>query len=423
MSPRDLDRHDGNAPIFDRAAFRLTDDQADLIEKTRRFGFRVAAPRAAQHDRDATFPIETFRDMHKEGLLAICVPKAQGGTGASFKTYCLAAAELGRYCGATALSWNMHVCSTLWTGALTDDLDMTAQERAEHEGRRRLHYHRIVGDGAIYSQPFSEGGAAAAGAIAFGTEAKPVDGGFLVSGKKIFASLSGAADYYGVLCTERAEGEAASRRNTLYLAVPAKAPGVSVVGDWDPLGMRATVSRTLLMQDAFVAGSEMLMPRGVYFRAATSWPHMFLTLSPTYMGLAQAAYDFTIAYLRGEVADIPPVKRRMFPTKQIAVAEMRITLEQTKALWFQAISEARANPTSEQVLRAYAAQFTVMENSNALAAKAIRTCGGLAMLKNLPLERIYRDSRCGSLMLPWTAEICLDRLGRESLYQPGERDD
>jgi alkylation response protein AidB-like acyl-CoA dehydrogenase len=149
---------------------------------------------------------------------------------------------------------------------------------------------------------------------------------------------------------------------------------------------------------------------------------MFLTLSPTYMGLAQAAYDFTVAYLRGELKGAPPVKRRAFPTKQIAVAEMRILLEQTKALWFQAISEARPNPAKELVLRAYAAQYTVMENANALAAKAIRTCGGLAMLKNLPLERIYRDSRCGSLMLPWTAEICLDRLGRESLYEPGETD-
>ena len=71
----------------------------------------------------------------------------------------------------------------------------------------------------------------------------------------------------------------------------------------------------------------------------------------------------------------------------------------------------------------YAAQFTVMENANALAAKAIRTCGGQAMLKSLALERIYRDSRCGSLMLPWTAEICIDRIGREALYQPGEKDD
>lgn len=408
--------------LFAPSAFRLGDGEAELIARARRFGARVLAPCAAQHDREATFPIENFRDMHEEGLLAICVPKAQGGAGASFRTYCLAAAELGRYCGATALSWNMHVCSTLWTGALTDDLEMTAQERAEHAARRSMHYQRIVRDGAIYSQPFSEGGAAAAGVAAFGTQARAVDGGFLVSGKKIFASLSGAADYYGILCTERAEGDAASRRNTLYLAVPATAKGVSVVGDWDPLGMRGTVSRTLLLQDVFVPEEEMLMPRGVYARAATCWPHMFLTLSPTYMGLAQAAYDFTVAYLRGELPGTPPVKRRMFPTKQIAAAEMLIALEQTKALWFQAISEACANPTKEQVLRAYAAQFTVMENANAIAAKAIRTCGGQAMLKNLALERIYRDSRCGSLMLPWTAEICLDRLGRESLYEPGEED-
>jgi alkylation response protein AidB-like acyl-CoA dehydrogenase len=421
MTARDLGPVD--APIFDPAAFRLGKEEAALIDRARRFGARVLAPRAAQHDRDATFPLQTFRDMHGEGLLGVCIPKAEGGLGASYRTYCLAAAELGRYCGATALSWNMHVCSTLWTGALADDLDMTAAERAEHQRRRSAHYRRIVADGAIYSQPFSEGGAAAAGVVAFGTEAKPVDGGFLVSGKKIFASLSGAADYYGVLCTERAAGDAASRRNTLYLAIPAGAEGVSVVGDWDPLGMRGTVSRTLLLRDVFVPEGEMLMPRGLYFRAATAWPHMFLTLSPTYMGLAQGAYDFTVAYLRGELPGTPPVKRRMYPTKQVAVAEMRVMLEQTKALWFQAISEARANPTKEQVLRAYAAQHTVMENANALAGKAIRTCGGQAMLKGLALERIFRDSRCGSLMLPWTAEICLDRLGREALYEPGETDE
>jgi alkylation response protein AidB-like acyl-CoA dehydrogenase len=422
MHGRDVDAHDRDAAMFAPDAFRLADAEAELIGRARRFGAQVLAPRVAQHDRDASFPIENFRDMHGAGLLGICIPREDGGLGADFRTYCLAAAELGRYCGSTALSFNMHVCSTLWSGALSDDLDMSAADRAAHQARRRIHYRRILDGGAVYSQPFSEGGAAAAGAVAFGTEARPIAGGFVVNGKKIFASLSGAADYYGVLCTERGEGEAASRRNTLYLAIPADAPGVEVVGDWDPLGMRATVSRTLLFKDVFVAEDAMLMPRGVYFQAATRWPHMFLTLSPTYMGLAQAAYDFTISYLRGEMPGTPPVKRRMFPTKQIAVAEMHVMLEQTKALWFQAVSEARANPTKEQVLRAYAAQFTVMENANALAAKAIRTCGGQAMLKSLALERIYRDSRCGSLMLPWTAEICLDRIGREALYKAGETD-
>src|SRR2546423_5877579 len=111
-----LDTHDRDAPIFAPDAFRLGGEEAALIDKARRFGQLVLAPRAAQHDRDATFPIENFRDMRGEGLLSICIPKAAGGTGADFQTYCIAAAELGRYCGATALSWNMHVCSTLWSG-------------------------------------------------------------------------------------------------------------------------------------------------------------------------------------------------------------------------------------------------------------------------------------------------------------------
>lgn len=420
-----VDRADQDAPIFDPAAFALTDKQAALTALARRFGQETLAGRAAAYDRDAVFPIENYRDMHKNGLLGICVPEAHGGHGADFLTYALTAAEIGRYCGATALTWNMHVCSCLWSGPLADDLEMSAEDRAAHERRRAGHYRRIVEDGAIYAQPFSEGGAAAAGAAAFSTTARRVPGGFVVNGKKIFASLSGSADYYGVLCTEVSgeDGEQTlSRRDTLYLAVPAKAEGVSVVGEWDPLGMRGTVSRTLLFKDVFVAEDEALMPPGVYFQAAVRWPHMFMTLTPTYMGIAQAAYDFTVKYLRGELPGMPPVKRRMYPTKQIAVAQMRVMLEQTKALWFQAMREARPNPSKDQLLRAYAAQYTVMENANEISQLAIRTCGGQSMLKSLPLERLYRDSRCGSLMLPWTAELCLDRLGREALYEKGETD-
>lgn len=127
-----------------------------------------------------------------------------------------------------------------------------------------VHYQRILRDGAIYAQPFSEGGPAAAGSVAFST-ARRVPGGYLVNGKKIFASLAGSADYYGVLCTEVRGGEALSRRDALYLAVPATAPGVTVTGDWDPLGMRGTVSRDLLFKDVFVEDDAPLMPPGLSF--------------------------------------------------------------------------------------------------------------------------------------------------------------
>lgn len=413
-----------DAPIFDPAQWRLTDKQADLCTRARTLGQQKFAPRAAGYDRAATFPTENYHDLADAGLLGICIPEEAGGIGADYKTYMLAAAEIGRYCGSTALTFNMHVSSCLWTGHLIDTLDMDTDTRAEHNRLRQGHYDRILKGGKVYAQPFSEGGAAAAGHAAFGTTALRTDTGWVINGKKIFASLAGHADYYGVLCTEidAPDGEL-SRRNTMYIAVPADAQGVSVVGDWDPLGMRGTVSRTLLFDNVEVPRDAQLMPHGVHFRAASRWPHMFMTLTPAYMGIAQAAYDFTVAYLRGEIPGMPPVKRRQFPTKQLAVAQMRTMLEQTKALWFQAISEAGPNPPKDSIMRAWAAQYTVMENANEISQLAIRTCGGQSMLRSLPLERLYRDSRCGSLMLPWTAELCQDMLGKGALYEDGETDE
>jgi alkylation response protein AidB-like acyl-CoA dehydrogenase len=334
----------------------------------------------------------------------------------------MVAAEIGRFCGATALTWNMHICSTMWTGVLADGIPMTDAQRAEHRARRELHFQRIVNEGALYAQPFSEGSAAAAGRAPFGTTAKKVEGGWLINGRKIFASLSGAADYYGILCTEDVEGKDPDPRDTLYISVPATSAGLSISGEWDPLGMRGTVSRNLTFKDVFVSDAEQLMPRGIYFKGAQTWPAMFFTLAPTYLGLANAAYDFTVQYLRGEVPGEPPVKRRQYPTKQIAVAQMRIQLEAMKSLFVRAIGEARPDPGKDEKLRLYAAHHTVMEGANDIARLAIRTCGGQSMMKHLPLERLYRDSRCGSLMLPWTAELIVDRMGRETLYEPGEKD-
>ena len=410
----------------------FTPQQRTLLALAHQLGESKFAPRAAQWDDSASFPFANFDDLRDSGLLALCVPKADGGGGADYATYMMVAAEIGRFCGVTALTWNMHISSTLWTGLLAEGIPMTDAQRGEHVKRRALHFARVVNDGAVYAQPFSEGSAAAAGRAPFGTTARKVDGGWRINGRKIFASLSGAANYYGILCTEDKADAKPDVRDTLYLAVPATAGGVVVSGDWNPLGMRGTVSRNLTFTDVFVSDDEQLMPRGVYFRGAQTWPAMFFTLAPTYLGIANAAYDFTVSYLRGEINEATgepsragerSVKRRMYPTKQVAVAQMRIQLENLKSIFVRAIQEARPNPSHDERMRLYAAQYTVMEGANDIARLAIRTCGGQSMMKHLPLERLYRDSRCGSLMLPWTAELVLDRMGREALYRAGETDE
>lgn len=398
-----------------------SDTRRRWIEVARDLGRGRFAARAAQHDRDASFPVQNFADLRDAGLLALAVPEVHGGAGVDFVTCALVVAELGRHCASTALAFQMHLSACLWTGRVADALAMSDAERAEHERCRTRHFAAVVGEGRLFAQALSEGGAASAGRAPWATRARRVEGGYVVDGRKVFTSMSGAADFYAVLCTLDRPG--ASLDDALYLAVPADAPGLAVRGDWDPLGMRATVSRNLVLREVFVPDSARLLPEGRVWQASQRFPHVFAALSATYLGIAQAAYDFTVQYLRAELPGMSPVRRRMYPTKQHAVAEMRIALEQARALYLRSIGEARADPDDDARQRLYAAQYTVMETAQSLCALALRTCGGQAMLKSLPLERMYRDARCGSLMLPWTAELCLDRLGRECLYAGVEGDE
>ncbi|MFD0916079.1 acyl-CoA dehydrogenase family protein [Pseudahrensia aquimaris] len=395
----------------------------ELIAIARELGEMRFAPRSAEYDREAKFPTENYEDLRRAGFLALTIPAEYGGIGADFETYCRVSAELGRWCGATALTFNMHAQTTFWTGAMFDSLPIDDDVRATQNARRAKLYDCVVNGEGIFAQPFSEpNSAAAAGKAPFGTTARKVDGGWIVNGVKHFASLAGAASHYSMACTiETDEGDQRTK-NAVYLCVPADADGFEIIGSWDPLGMRATVSMGLKMEEVFVPDDLELLPPGAYYRMALKWPHMFFTLSPSYMGLQQGAFDFTVKYLRGEVEGVTH-KSRSIPAKQHAVSRMRLMLEQSRALFEMTISEAAYAPSKEARMRAYAAQHTIMEHAQEICALALRTCGGRTLLKSFPLERMYRESRCGSLMLPWTAEITEHRLGDESLYEPGEKRD
>jgi alkylation response protein AidB-like acyl-CoA dehydrogenase len=364
--------------------------------------------RAAEYDREARFPFENYADLRDAGLLGLCVPVRYGGLGASFADYMYASARLAEYCAMTALTYNMHTQTVLWTGVVADDLDLDADQRAQHEAARSALYRRIVDDGEIMSQPLSEG--ISTGATAgVATVAEPTDGGFLITGRKIFASLSGAASAYNI--TVQVPGEPHLR----FVSVRADNPGVEIVGDWDTLGMRGTDSRTLVFAQAFVPASDELLPAGIYDQLAARWPYVYLTLTPTYVGLTRSVLEFVRSYLAGE----PPrggKSRRDVPQKQAGWAEMQIAYERAAALWEAAVADAGVDPTPQQLRRAWAASYSVMETAPEVASKAIRVCGGSSIVRSLPLERHYRDARCGSLMLPWSAEVCLERLGRYGLY-------
>ena len=392
--------------------------QQELIDLAGRLATERFAPRAASYDREASFPFEDYADLHAEGLLALCVPEEYGGFGANFETYCLVAEQIARGNASTALTFNMHCLTMMMMDTFMQDIDLPTEAHERHKELSAKRFREVVEDGVFYGQPHSEpvetggGDPLSVGGRRFGTRAERVDDGYLVNGRKFFVSLAGAAQYYATPALLVDDGPWEER--TLYLSIARDAPGVTFSGEWDPLGMRATVSRDMEMKDVLVSLDAEILPPGVFGNLYQRRPHHFLGFSAAFLGLMQSAYDFAISYLTGKVPGAPGLQEEA-PSRRQAVAEMLFSLESTRALYYRAISEESSDPSVDEVQRARAAHVQVQQAVVRVTAEAIRVCGGRAILKRYPLERYYRDACASAVMRPWTEDIATQQAWETAL--------
>jgi alkylation response protein AidB-like acyl-CoA dehydrogenase len=393
--------------------------QRELIALARRLARECFAPRADRHDRDASFPFDDYADLRAAGLLGLCVPERCGGLGADYETYCLVAEQLAQGNAATALTFNMHCLTMLMMGPIADNMAMPPAVRERHEKLRAAKFREVVEGGVFYGQPHSEpveqgetDAGLGVGGRRFGTTARKVDGGYVVNGRKFFVSLAGCARYYATPAIRLGDGPWIER--TLYLQIAGDTPGVAFAGDWDPMGMRATVSRDMLLQNVFVPDDAEVLPPGLFGAMYNAFPHLFLSFSAIFLGLMQAAYDDALAYLTGRLPDAP-IPHTEMAAKGHAIAEMLFSIEAARALYYRAISEAQVDAPLEAVQRARAAHVTVQRTVVAVTQEAIRVCGGRAFLKRYPLERHARDARAAALMRPWTQELAMQQAWEAAL--------
>src|SRR5262244_720987 len=399
--------------------------QRELIDLARRLARERFAPRAERHDREASFPFDDYADLRAVGLLGLCVPERFGGLGADYETYCLVAEQLAQGNASTSLTFNMHCLTMLMMGGIADAMPMPAPVRERHEKLRAAKFREVVEQGVFYGQPHSEpveqgetDTKLSMGGRRFGTIARKIDGGYVVNGRKFFVSLAGAAPYFATPALRA--GDEPWIERTLYLQVPKDARGVTFPGDWDPMGMRATVSRDMLLRDVFVPDDAEVLPPGLFGAMYNAFPHLFLSFSATFLGLMQAAWDGALAYLIGRMLGAP-IPHTEIAAKGHAIAEMLFAIEAARALYYRAISEAQVDPPPEAVQRARAAHVTVQRAVVAVTQEAIRVCGGRAFLKRYPLERYARDARAAALMRPWTEEIATQQAWETALGLDAQR--
>ena len=362
----------------------------------------VLAGRAAAHDAAGAFPAADFADLRTAGLLGLMVPPRLGGPGAGFADYAEVAMALGAGAGATALVFNMHASVT---GALAQTPDDVARALGVPESyfAMRDDALRRAADGALFAVAMSERGAGSR-LSKLTTAYEPTEKGFRITGSKTFVSGAGHADLY-LVAARRKDSDPAQ---VSHFLVPA-GPGLTVERTWDSMGMRATGSDDLHLDvevgsDALLGGLE-----GLTLLLAQVMPQWLVaSYAAVYVGVARSAVAAATDHLqRRELTHLPAVRARV-GRAETAVEAARLTVLEAA----RRVDAAPGDPDTNRWV--WRAKLLAGETAMEVGASMLEAAGTSATRRGSPLERIYRDARCGSLQ-PATSDVCADWLGAAAL--------
>ena len=372
-------------------------DTDGLVSVAGRVATECLAPRAARYDATATHPVESWRDVWREGMLAMGIPRRFGGLELDMLTYVKVIERLAAGCTNTGMTVHMHSTVTRFIDALAG------------EEQKAFYFREVVEEGKLFgswgSEPETRGGTAMRL-----TTIVPQNGGYAINGVKHFCTMSGGAHRYMIHCSSGADDPVESQ----WLALlPHDSPGIEQIGDWDTLGMRATVSPAMMLDNCFVGPDALLGKAGEAPRTGVT-QGFGLGFAAVYLGAARAALDFTREFARTQTFAPDPAPIAESLTVQRTVAEMSIALEGARRVLHSAAEEWHGSNPAERAVLAARAKYLATVASLDVTSKAIQIAGGRSAHKRMPLERLYRDVRTSTLMPP-NLDRCLELVGRSEL--------
>lgn len=395
-----------------------TDAGARLVAIAEQLSEQLAA-RAAEHDRDGTYPFEAIAALKTAGYFVAPIPMEFGGLGVSTAhDLVVAASRLARGNASVAIGVNMHLVAVL-------NMVRRYEVAAAAGAARRVHafassLEQIVRDGVVLAAAISERGQ---DLTRPGTVATRTGSGWRIDGRKVFCTMSPAATdlYVAVTYTDEKGIE-----RYAYAMVRTDAPGVVIHDDWDALGMRASGSNSVSLE-----GVE-LPEAGVRggFVAGDSLPYMERNL---HSGLFHAAASLGIAESADAIARRGIAGRINGDARpRMQVADNAVDLAASRGILARAaelIDEHRtANPASDGsagelnalFAEAQTAKAFVNEAAARVVERALALSGGAGYVNGSPLARAYRDVRAGSFMHPLGANRAYDYLAKVALGEPAE---
>jgi alkylation response protein AidB-like acyl-CoA dehydrogenase len=359
--------------------FPLTGEHEMIRQAARDFAQKEIAPIAAEFDETGDFPSTTIQKMGEMGFMGIEVPEEYGGAGMDTMAYVLALEEI---CKADAAHGTiMSVNNSLFChGILKFGSEMQKEK-----------YMSAVASGSVigaYSltEPMS-------GSDAGTMRSRAVRNGdfYMLNGRKSWVTSGPVAKYIVVFMMTQPEKK---HRGVTAFIVDTSKPGF-VLGKKEPkLGIRASATSEIVFEDYLLAVEDRLGEEGEGFKIAmVVLDAGRIGIAAQALGIAQAAYDASLAYAREREAFGQKIGE--FQGISFKLADMKTRIEASRLLVYNAaVAKERSKQTGERyTLEASMAKLFASETAMFVTHAAVQIHGGMGYSKELPVERYFRDAK------------------------------
>ena len=356
----------------------LTEDEVLFRENVRQFADETIRPKVREMDEKGVFDQGVISQFFQLGLMGIEIPEQYGGAGGSFFESILAVEEISRVDPSAGVI--VDVQNTLVNNALM---------RWTTDDQKKRYLPRMVSD-TVGAYALSEAGSGS-DAFALQTRAELKGNEYVLNGRKLWITNGKEAGVFILMATV---DPAAGYRGITAFIVEKDFPGFSVGKKEDKLGIRASSTCELILEDCPVPKDNVLGEVGKGYKIAIETLNEGrIGIGAQMTGLAQGAWEHALRYAQERKQFGRPVAD--FQGIQFQLAQMATEIEAARMMVFNAarMKDARMNFVKEAAMtKLFASQV-----AERVASLAVEIYGGYGFTKDYPVEKYYRDAKIGKI--------------------------
>ena len=355
--------------------FELNEDQQQIKQSIRQFAEAELAPHVSEWDEAQHFPLELRPKFAELGIMGVLVPEEYGGAGMGYIEYATIIEELARVDPSIGLAIAGH--NSLGVG----HIQIAGSEKQKQK------YLAPLARGEHFAAWGLTEPSSGSDASSMRTTAVRRDGGWGLNGTKNFITNASFAETTVALAiTDRATGS----HGISAFIIERGTKGFSVAKKENKLGMRASDTASLVFDDCFVPGANLIGEVGQGFvQAMKVLDGGRISIAALGVGIAQGAYEAALKYAKERTQFGRPIAE--FQAIQFKLADMATQIDAARLLTYRAAAlKSRGKTTTREssMAKLYASEVAVR-----VAEESVQIHGGYGYIKDYPAEKYWRDSK------------------------------